>query len=72
VGVAVGGWMGGVEPASAVCRVNGDGSVSVVVGSVDLSGTNTGLGQIAAETFGARLDQAGSAAPEPCVQSLQR
>jgi CO/xanthine dehydrogenase Mo-binding subunit len=57
VGVAVGGWMGGVEPASAVCRVNGDGSVSVVVGSVDLSGTNTGLTQIAAEAFGAALEQ---------------
>jgi CO/xanthine dehydrogenase Mo-binding subunit len=57
VGVAVGGWLGGVEPASAVCRVNGDGSVSIVVGSVDLSGTNTGLTQIAAEAFGARPDQ---------------
>ena len=57
VGVAVGGWMGGVEPASAVCRVNGDGSLSVIVGSVDLSGTNTGLSQIAAETFGAALDR---------------
>jgi CO/xanthine dehydrogenase Mo-binding subunit len=57
VGVAVGGWMGGVEPASAVCRVNGDGSLSIIVGSVDLSGTNTGLSQIAAETFGAALDR---------------
>jgi CO/xanthine dehydrogenase Mo-binding subunit len=57
VGVAVGGWMGGVEPASAVCRVNGDGSVSVIVGSVDISGTNTGLVQIAAEVFGASPEQ---------------
>jgi CO/xanthine dehydrogenase Mo-binding subunit len=57
VGVAVGGWMGGVEPASAVCRVNGDGSLSVIVGSVDLSGTNTALAQVAAETFGTALDQ---------------
>jgi CO/xanthine dehydrogenase Mo-binding subunit len=57
VGVAVGGWLGGVEPASAVCRVNGDGSLSVVVGSVDLSGTNTGLAQVAAEAFGASLGQ---------------
>jgi CO/xanthine dehydrogenase Mo-binding subunit len=57
LGVAAGGWMGGVEPASAVCRVNGDGSVSVVLGSVDLSGTNTGLAQIAAEVFGAPLEQ---------------
>jgi CO/xanthine dehydrogenase Mo-binding subunit len=57
VGVAVGGWMGGVEPASAVCRVNADGSVSVVVGSVDLSGTNTALAQIAAESFGVPVPQ---------------
>jgi CO/xanthine dehydrogenase Mo-binding subunit len=57
VGVAVGGWMGGVEPASAVCRVNGDGSVSVVVGSVDISGTNTGLVQITAEAFGVPLER---------------
>jgi CO/xanthine dehydrogenase Mo-binding subunit len=52
VGIAVGGWVGGVEPASAVCRVNGDGSLSVIVGSVDLSGTNTALAQIAADAFG--------------------
>jgi len=52
VGVAVGGWVGGVEPASAVCRMNRDGSLSVIVGSVDMSGTNTGLAQIAAEAFG--------------------
>ena len=52
VGIAVGGWVGGVEPASAVCRVNGDGSLSVIVGSVDLSGTNTALAQIAADGFG--------------------
>jgi CO/xanthine dehydrogenase Mo-binding subunit len=52
IGVAVGGWVGGVEPSSAVCRLNKDGSLSVIVGSVDLSGTNTGFSQIAAEAFG--------------------
>jgi CO/xanthine dehydrogenase Mo-binding subunit len=57
VGVAVGGWLGGIEPASAVCRVNHDGSVSVVVGSVDLSGTNTALTQIAAEAFGVPIER---------------
>ena len=57
VGVAVGGWVGGVEPASAVCRANHDGSFSVVVGSVDLSGTTTALTQIAAEALGVRVDQ---------------
>jgi len=57
VGVAVGGWMGGVEPSSAVCRLNGDGSLSIVVGTVDLSGTNTVLAQIAAEAFGTEVTQ---------------
>jgi CO/xanthine dehydrogenase Mo-binding subunit len=52
VGVAVGGWMGGIEPASAVCRMDRDGTVSLLVGSVDMSGTNTALAQITAEAFG--------------------
>jgi CO/xanthine dehydrogenase Mo-binding subunit len=51
-GVAVGGWMGGIEPANAVCRMDRDGTISVVVGTVDMSGTNTALAQIAAEAFG--------------------
>jgi CO/xanthine dehydrogenase Mo-binding subunit len=51
-GVAVGGWMGGIEPASAVCRMDRDGTLSVLVGSVDMSGTNTALAQITAEAFG--------------------
>jgi CO/xanthine dehydrogenase Mo-binding subunit len=52
VGVAVGGWMGGIEPANAACRMDRDGTVSIIVGSVDMSGTNTGFAQIAAEAFG--------------------
>lgn len=52
VGVAVGGWPGGVEPATAICRLDHDGAMTVVLGSVDLNGTNTTFGQIAAETFG--------------------
>ncbi|HET7874670.1 MAG TPA: xanthine dehydrogenase family protein molybdopterin-binding subunit [Methylomirabilota bacterium] len=56
VGVAVGGWLGGVEPSSAVCRLDRDGTLSVVVGTVDMSGTNTSLAQITAEAFGLPLD----------------
>ncbi|MDQ3513795.1 MAG: xanthine dehydrogenase family protein molybdopterin-binding subunit [Chloroflexota bacterium] len=52
VGIAVGGWPGGVEPATAVCRLDADGKMTVVLGSVDLNGTNTTFSQIAAETFG--------------------
>jgi CO/xanthine dehydrogenase Mo-binding subunit len=51
-GVAVGGWMGGIEPASATCRLDRDGTLTVAVGTVDMSGTNTALAQIAAEAFG--------------------
>jgi CO/xanthine dehydrogenase Mo-binding subunit len=52
VGVAVGGWGGGREPAAAGCRVEPDGTLNVQVGSVDITGTNTTLAMIAAETFG--------------------
>ena len=52
VGVALGGWPGGIEPASAVCRLNADGTLQVALGSVDLTGTNTTFSMIAAETFG--------------------
>jgi|SRR5579872_2509889 len=51
-GVAVGGWPGGLEPAAAGCRIDGDGSLTIQVGSVDLTGTNTTFAAIAAETFG--------------------
>jgi CO/xanthine dehydrogenase Mo-binding subunit len=50
--VAIGGWMGGVEPANAACRLDRDGTLSILVGTVDMSGTNTALAQIAAEAFG--------------------
>jgi CO/xanthine dehydrogenase Mo-binding subunit len=52
VGIALGGWFGGVEPSSALCRLESDGTLKVAVGSVDLTGTNNGLQVIAAEAFG--------------------
>jgi CO/xanthine dehydrogenase Mo-binding subunit len=52
VGVAIGGLFGGLQSAGATCRLEGDGSVTVVVGSVDVSGTNTGLVLMAAESLG--------------------
>jgi len=52
VGIAVGGWPGGIEPATATCRLDSDGKLSVVLGSVDLNGTNTTFAQIAAEALG--------------------
>jgi CO/xanthine dehydrogenase Mo-binding subunit len=50
--MAIGGWMGGIEPANAACRLDRDGTLSILVGTVDMSGTNTAFAQIAAEAFG--------------------
>ena len=52
VGVALGGWFGGTEPGSALCRLESDGTLKVSIGSVDLTGTNSSLQIIAAEAFG--------------------
>lgn len=56
-GLAIGGWFGGLEPAAASCRLNRDGSVTVIVGAVDISGAATGLAQLAAEVLGVDLGQ---------------
>jgi CO/xanthine dehydrogenase Mo-binding subunit len=56
VGIAVGGWMGGIEPASAACRLDRDGTLTILVGTVDLSGTNTAFAQIAADAFGVPVE----------------
>ncbi len=52
VGIAIGGWPGGTEPAAAACRLESDGTLTVQVGSVDITGTDTTMAMIAAETFG--------------------
>ncbi|MCC7370442.1 MAG: xanthine dehydrogenase family protein molybdopterin-binding subunit [Chloroflexi bacterium] len=52
IGVAIGGLFGGLQSAGATCRLEADGSLTVVVGSVDVSGTNTGLVLMAAEALG--------------------
>ncbi|MFN8533939.1 MAG: xanthine dehydrogenase family protein molybdopterin-binding subunit [Dehalococcoidia bacterium] len=57
IGVAVGGWLGGLQPASALVRLNDHGSVTVVVGSNDISGSNTSFAQIAAEVLGLPMAQ---------------
>jgi CO/xanthine dehydrogenase Mo-binding subunit len=57
IGLAVGGWPGGLEPASAACRLDADGKLTVMLGSVDLNGTNTTFGQVAAESLGIDADQ---------------
>jgi CO/xanthine dehydrogenase Mo-binding subunit len=49
IGVAAGGWLGGLQPAAATVMLNGDGTIDVLVGANDITGTNTSFAQIAAE-----------------------
>src|SRR5207245_11012440 len=57
VGVALGSWGGARTPAAAGCRVEPDGTLSIVIGTPDVSGATTGLAMIAAEAFGASTDK---------------
>jgi len=57
VGFAIGGWMGGLEPGAAVCKLNRDGVLQVQLGAADLSGTPTTFTMLAAETFGVDPDK---------------
>jgi len=52
VGLAIGVWLGAKQPAAAVCRLEPDGTISVITGVVDMSGATSGFATIAAETFG--------------------
>jgi CO/xanthine dehydrogenase Mo-binding subunit len=57
IGMAVGYWPGGNEPAAAVCRVNADGTMTVVTAAADMSGVNTSFAVIAAAAFGLSPDR---------------
>ena len=57
VGIAVGAWGGGLEPASALCRMDQDGKFTLNVGVSDISGVQTSLKLLAAEVLGLRPDQ---------------
>lgn len=56
IGVAVGGWLGGFQPCSSLVRLNENGTITVVMGSNDISGTNTTFALIAAEVLGVPLE----------------
>ena len=55
-GLAVGGWIPGLQPTGATVRLNPDGSLSVLTGQVDIAGTNIALAQIAASAYGIDFD----------------
>jgi CO/xanthine dehydrogenase Mo-binding subunit len=52
IGVAIGWWPGGYEPAAAACRLDADGNLTVITGAADMTGVETGFAAIAAEAFG--------------------
>lgn len=56
IGVAAGSWPGGTEPAAAACRLESDGTLTVIVGTVDLTGSDTSLALIAAQGLGTAAD----------------
>ena len=56
VGVALGFWPGGLEPAAAICKLDSDGKLTVVTAAADMSGIENAFIAIAAETFGLAED----------------
>ena len=56
VGLALGYWPGGLEPAAAICRLDSDGRLTVVSAAADMSGVENALATIAAEAFGVGED----------------
>ncbi len=57
IGIAVGGWPGGLMPSNAGCRMESDGTFTVLTGSVDLTGTNTSFALIAAQVLGVPIEK---------------
>ena len=57
VGLALGYWPGGNEPASSICRLDADGGLTVITGAVDMTGTETGFAAIAAAAFGLQMER---------------
>jgi xanthine dehydrogenase molybdenum-binding subunit len=51
-GVAVGEWTNGAGPGSAIASLGEDGILKIVSGAMDITGTDTGFAQIAAEVVG--------------------
>jgi CO/xanthine dehydrogenase Mo-binding subunit len=56
-GTAVGFWFGAQFTSTATVQLNSDGTVSMVVGSVDMSGTRTAIVQVCAEELGIEPEQ---------------
>jgi CO/xanthine dehydrogenase Mo-binding subunit len=57
IGIAIGGWPGGLESATVCIRANTDGTFQVLTGAVDITGSATTLALIAAEVLGVPTDK---------------
>jgi len=57
IGLAIGWWPGGYEPAAAACRLDSDGNLTVITGVSDMTGVQTTFAAIAAEAFGVSMDR---------------
>jgi xanthine dehydrogenase molybdenum-binding subunit len=57
VGLAVCQWRSGSGPSTASISINEDGTLSLLTGSVDITGTDTVLAQIAAMVLGVDMQQ---------------
>src|SRR5207245_11095299 len=57
-GVAVGEWTNGAGPGSTVVSIQEDGTIRVFSGSMDISGTGSGMGRTAAEVLGVPMEDA--------------
>ena len=57
IGIAIGGWPGGIESASACIRANTDGTFEVIMGAIDITGTATTMALITAELLGVTPDK---------------
>ena len=56
-GLACAMWIGGIQPNSCALKLNGDGSLGLMVGTVDLTGTRTAFKQMVADEFEVGPDQ---------------
>ena len=57
IGLALCEWRSGSGPSTAAISVNDDGTVSLLTGSTDISGSDTSLAAIAAEALGIGMEQ---------------
>jgi CO/xanthine dehydrogenase Mo-binding subunit len=63
-GVGSGYWMNGGGKSSATARLNADGTVTLLEGSMDIGGTRTSVAMQAAETLGIRAEDVQPIVPD--------